>query len=246
MMKRVRATIMVSLLSLTCTPVSSNCTVALPQDASPTEPVENDPPKSLDELLGIEEESDEKKSLLEERDRKNLEDRLQEREIQSDLESAITDMSVAAEIIRNESDVGLDLQRLQKSIIARLDAVIDEAKRRQQDENSSGSSSSSSSSSSQQSTSEPPSNSSGEKNGEETTASEQNQTKGSGSDESEISDTVQAGPQGVLLEESDVEWGRLPQRVREVIRQGMRESISRRYRSLTEAYYRRLAEEASK
>ena len=245
MMKRVRATIMVSLLSLTCTPVSSNCTVAPSQDANPIEPVENDPPKSLDELLGIEEESDEKKSLLEERDRKNLEDRLQEREIQSDLESAITDMSVAAEIIRNESDVGLDLQRLQKSIIARLDAVIDEAKRRQQDENSSASSSSSSSSS-QQSTSEPPSNSSGEKSGEETTASEQNQTKGSGSDESEISDTVQAGPQGVLLEESDVEWGRLPQRVREVIRQGMRESISRRYRSLTEAYYRRLAEEASK
>ena len=92
-MKRVRATIMVSLLSVTCTPVSSNCTIALSQDASPIEPVENDPPKSLDELLGIDEESEEKKSLLDERDRKNLEDRLQEREISSDLESAITDMS---------------------------------------------------------------------------------------------------------------------------------------------------------
>ena len=244
-MKHVSATIMISLLSLTCTPVSSNCTVALSQDAPPIEPAEDDPPKSLDELLGIEEGSDEKESLLEKRDRKNLEDRLQERDIQSDLESAITDMSVAAEIIQKKSDVGLDLQRLQKSIIARLDAVIDEAKRRQQEENSASSSSSSSSSSSQESTSEPPSNSSSEESGGENTASEKNQTEGSGSDESEISNIVQAAPEGVLLEESDVEWGRLPERVREVIRQGMRESISRRYRSLTEAYYRRLAEEAS-
>jgi hypothetical protein len=218
-----------------------------PEQVEPPRSNESDPPKSLDELLGIDGGSQEDGSLLDDRDKKNLDDRLDERELSSELESAISDMNVAAEIIARESYVGLDLQRLQKSIIARLDAVIDEAKRNQNKEQSSSSSSSSSSSESEPGSNEPPANPSGE-GGAQSTQNSENPSDSTGPD-GESSTTlgqVQAGNEGIMFEESDVEWGRLPKRVREVIRQGMRESISRRYRSLTEAYYRRLAEEASK
>ncbi|NCF38744.1 MAG: hypothetical protein GWP75_01340, partial [Planctomycetia bacterium] len=49
-----------------------------------------------------------------------------------------------------------------------------------------------------------------------------------------------------VLDESQVEWGSLPPRVRDLITQGMRDQMSQLYRSLTEAYYRRMAEEADR
>lgn len=45
------------------------------------------------------------------------------------------------------------------------------------------------------------------------------------------------------LDETRAEWGRLPARVREAVRQGMRDAMSPAYRRLTEEYYRRMAEE---
>jgi hypothetical protein len=48
------------------------------------------------------------------------------------------------------------------------------------------------------------------------------------------------------LDESRVEWGRLPERVRELILQGRRDRVSTLYERITREYYRRLAEEASR
>tara|TARA_Y100000589_G_scaffold269483_2_gene261503 strand:+ start:795 stop:1541 length:747 start_codon:yes stop_codon:yes gene_type:complete len=247
MMRRIGITLVsfVTSLFITSSPV---CSIYVRQDDRPTQSErssEKDPPRSLDELLGIDEGPEEGESPLENRDRKRLDDRLQEREIGSDLESAIEDMDIAADMISVDGNFGLDLQRLQKSIIDRLDAVIEEAKRRQQQQQSSGSSSSSDSTS-EQSTNDPPSNTSGQQQeGDEGSSGTGAETDGSASGQPQAVNIVQSGSEGVLFEESDVEWGRLPDRVREVIRQGMRESISRRYKALTEAYYRRLAEEAS-
>ena len=248
MMRMFGTTLVTSVMSLLFTS-SLVCSNDARQDDPPKKSEksgEKDPPKSLDELLGIDEGSGDDDSLLENRDRKKLEDRLQEREIESDLESAIDDMDLAAEMISTDGNVGLDLQRLQQSIIDRLDAVIEEAKRRQEEQQSSSSSSSSSESSSEQPTSEPPSNTSGDRQeGDEGSAAAGERADGPASGQPQTMNVVQSGSEGVLFEESDVEWGRLPDRVRDVIRQGMRESISRRYKALTEAYYRRLAEEAS-
>jgi hypothetical protein len=55
-------------------------------------------------------------------------------------------------------------------------------------------------------------------------------------------DAAQGGP----LEQSEAEWGRLPARTREAVRQGLREKMSTTYRWWTEQYYRRIAEEARK
>jgi len=51
---------------------------------------------------------------------------------------------------------------------------------------------------------------------------------------------------GKMLDESQSEWGNLPERVRDVIRQGSRDRIASLYQRLTEEYYRRMAEDASK
>jgi hypothetical protein len=45
------------------------------------------------------------------------------------------------------------------------------------------------------------------------------------------------------FDESRAEWGRLPPRVRDAVRQGFRDPMSAAYRRLTQEYYRRLAEE---
>ncbi|MEX2213577.1 MAG: hypothetical protein WD768_05590, partial [Phycisphaeraceae bacterium] len=52
-------------------------------------------------------------------------------------------------------------------------------------------------------------------------------------------DAAQGGP----IEESRIEWGRLPARIRSELEQGLGEKFSPLYKKLTEAYYRRLAEE---
>ena len=73
-----------SLLVLFCITVSAENVSMIAQDSQPGEPPrsrDEDPPRSLDELLGIEEESADENTLLEERDRKNLDDKLQERSI---------------------------------------------------------------------------------------------------------------------------------------------------------------------
>ena len=48
------------------------------------------------------------------------------------------------------------------------------------------------------------------------------------------------------FDESRVEWGQLPPRVRDAVRQGVRDPMSAAYRRLTQEYYRRLAEEGRK
>ena len=42
------------------------------------------------------------------------------------------------------------------------------------------------------------------------------------------------------------EWGNLPPRTRDMVQQGVREKMSSVYRRWTEAYYRRIAEEAKR
>ena len=48
-----------------------------------------------------------------------------------------------------------------------------------------------------------------------------------------------------VLQEGRSEWGRLPQRIREIMSQARRDRISAIYQQATEAYYRRMAEEKS-
>jgi hypothetical protein len=48
-----------------------------------------------------------------------------------------------------------------------------------------------------------------------------------------------------VIDSSSAGWGELPERVRERLVEGSSDYFSTLYEALTEAYYRRLAEEAS-
>ena len=209
--------------------------------AAPSASPRDDPP-SLDELLGIEEAETAAEETTRPADgsdddpqRRRLDERLAERPAADDLREAISAMTATHARLSTEGDAGLATQRLQEEAIRRLDALIAGAERQRRQRSSS--SRSSSSQSSRQPTPSPPSG-----GGDPRDASGSPQGSESGDGEGEPPPFEQ-GELGRLLEEGRVEWGRLPDRLRELVRQGRRDRISAPYRRWTEEYYRRIAEE---
>ncbi|MCH2160522.1 MAG: hypothetical protein MK085_01475 [Phycisphaerales bacterium] len=197
-------------------------------------------PPSLDDLLGIEEteDTDETDAIADAERQRNLERALGEEKPADAFKAAVSDMQESAGLLRKNQSTGLGTQRLQARIVERLQILIDSAKKQQQQQQQS--SSSSSSSSSQQNP--------GRQQGEQSQQNQGQQQNPSPSDSTEAG-TPPNPEHAVLegeLEETGMEWGNLPPRIRERINQGMRDRVSELYRSLTEAYYRRMAEEASR
>ena len=202
---------------------------------------------SLDELLGIEESDDagdERGSdtdALTENERKKIDDRLNERELADAFSAAIKDMEVAARMLEESRSTGIDVQRLQKEIMSRLDAVINEATQQQQQQQSS--------SSQQQQQQQQQQQSEQNQVPQQPSPSDQSESQQAPSQQGESEEQLPPGRQEsqfqAMFEESDVEWGNLPERMRNLLRQGMRESVSRMYQNLTESYYRRIAEDAT-
>jgi len=192
-----------------------------------------DEPPSLDELLGIEEEAPGDEGAAE--SARRVGERLRERPVADDFREAIAQMRRSTELLRDAGDVGLDAQRAQLEAIRRLDALIEGAERQRQRQRQRGSPSGSPEQ--QPSPPESSSSSSGEPQGARRpgAAAEGGEAEPPPFEEAEL---------GRLLEEGRVEWGQLPERVRELVRQGRRDRVSSIYRRLTEEYYRRLAEEA--
>ena len=199
---------------------------------------------SLDELLGIDEsddaENESESDAMAENERKKIDDRLNERQIADAFSAAIKDMDVAARMLDESRSTGIDVQRLQKEIMSRLDAVIDEASQQQQQQQQSSSSQQQQQQQQQSDQSQVP---------QQPEPSSQSDPKQASSQQGESNEQLPPGRQEsqfqVMFEESDVEWGNLPERMRNLLRQGMRESVSKMYRNLTESYYRRIAEDAT-
>ena len=160
-------------------------------------------------------------------------------------EQAVAAMDDVSLRLGRDLDAGLDTQRKQEQILAKLDQVIAAARQQQSSSSSSSGSSGSSSSARQQDTgSGTPS--------ESMTQGQQDQSQGQpASARSAGENAGQASPGQVgevrpgegPLEELRKEWGSLPPRLRDEISEGLQERFSPVYRSLTEQYYKRLAEE---
>ena len=192
------------------------------------------PQRSLDELLGLEEEEDDTAGVAQREAHEELQRRLTQQEITDAFQEAILKMHISAEQLDERFNTGLGTQRVQQEVLAKLTQLIDEAKKQQ----CSGSSSSSSSSGASKPQPKP-------QPGKRSTSQGQ-RSEGPSSD----SDAVEAPPMregeiNSVLEESRTEWGALPQRVRDALNQGRRDKYSSLYEQLTQEYYRRLAEEAS-
>ena len=196
---------------------------------SEPEPVSSDPLPSLDELLGLEEQGQGSDDPNDEA----LQDILSPREAGEALGQAITLMDRVAQRIGDESDVSLPTQRLQEDILRKLDQVIESAQNNQQGGGGSSSSAQSSSSSSQQ---QPDQQQQGEQNSSQS-------GDASNPDQANMPGGTSVASPGDALAPNGVSWGALPQRIRDALSQGISDRYSEMYRSLTEDFYKSLAEE---
>lgn len=195
-----------------------------PEKTSP----KSDPLPSLDELLGLEEQSpstDPNDDALNEI--------LSPREAGEALGDAVNLMDRVAQRMERDGDLSIATQRLQEDILRKLDQVIESAQNNQQQGGGGSSSSQSSSSSNQQQPNQQQQQGEGQQQGSPGNESGQESMPGGSST---------ASP-GDALAPDGVSWGALPQRVRDALSQGFSDKYSELYRSLTEEYYRALAED---
>ncbi|MBX3361119.1 MAG: hypothetical protein KF705_06725 [Phycisphaeraceae bacterium] len=195
-----------------------------------------DPPKrlpSLDELLGLRQAGaeDAEVRLPEEPGRTALDDKLSAEEAAEAFQQAVRLMEQTAARLDPGQDIGLVTQRLQEDAVRKLDAVIAAAMQNQQ-----SSSSSSSSSSSQQEQQQQPN----QQQREQQEAQSQESSQG---DPSEGTPPGRRDGQMNSVELNAAAWGALPARLRDALVQGSSDRFSSIYQTMTEQYYRRLAEE---
>ena len=188
-----------------------------------------DPLPSLDELLGLEEEPTVAPPSQQETE---LERKLTAQDAADALQQALALMDDTASRLTQPGGTGLETQRLQEDIIRKLDAVIEAAQQNQ----GQGSGSSAGSQSQQSKPSNDP--------GKQQSGGAQAAPGQGGGDAAPMhgeNTDAQLGPQQLLDASA---WGSLPERLRDSVRQGLSDPFSAAYRAMTEAYYRRLAEEA--
>jgi len=200
-----------------------------------------DPGGSLDDLLGLEETEEQRtaREAAEAEAEAALQRALEEERISDAFKDAVRQMALSASLLGEKFDAGIGTQRIQEDILRKLDQLIESA--RKQQSNSSSSSSSSSQQQQQQQQSRP----------QQQNQASQNQTNPQAASNENPDDSGVFPPEdarniGTMLEETDVEWGSLPARVRDQLLQSMRDRPSALYRKLTQEYYRRLAEESTR
>lgn len=193
---------------------------------------EDDPLPTLDELLGLDsaEETD-GEDVAEETDATGAElDRELDpgKPIADEFLEAVGLMRESATRLSGQTDTGVVTQRLQEDILRRLDELIDKAGEQ-------SSSSSSSSSEQEQQQRQQPNQQSRDENQANINENQDTTNPPGGQD-------ARLGAQATL---DGARWGNLPERLRDALLQGSSDSYSSLYKSMTETYYRRLAEEAS-
>jgi DNA mismatch repair ATPase MutL len=216
---------------------------------------QQEPPKSLDELLGV---PSAPKSAPESPDggvapaasgddaatseqKQRLEKSLDEASVEDLVQRAVEGMKSASARLTDSKDPGIGTQRIQEDVVKTLDRLLAEAQKRQQKK--------SSGSKKQKQSKSDPSEQNGQQQKQQSRKQQQSKPSPSGSDSKESPndqnrDNAVAATQE--LSESRIEWGQLPERVRELVLQGRRDRVSTIYERLTREYYRRLAEEASR
>ncbi len=158
-------------------------------------------------------------------------------------QQAVDEMDTVSLRLGRAYDPGLETQRMQEQIIARLDQVIESA--REQSQSQSGGGGSGGSADAQPRDEDAGSEQLADQNQSEAVSAEGSQTSRSTGENRGGPSSGQVGsvsPRDGSFEELRKEWGNLPPRLRNELTEGMREPFSPIYRTLTEAYYRRLAE----
>lgn len=203
-------------------------------DAAPKKETAKEAPPSLDDLLGLEGDKDNAAEQAARQNQEELERRLSDVELGDVFDVALEKMGISADLLDVDLDSGLGTQRVQQDILARLDQLIDIAKQMSQQQQMSSSSSGS-----------------GQPKPKPGAEQQQQQANGqrsqSGNQDGQGTEPPpgQEGDINTIIQETGSEWGHLPERLREMLEQAQKSHISGLYRTLTEQYYKRLAEEGS-
>jgi hypothetical protein len=184
---------------------------------------------SLDEMLGL---VDEAAPPATDPFDAALDRMLTATEAAEQFEQAIQLMDDTVERLSQPGGTDLVTQRLQEDILRKLDAIIASGEQNQQQ----GSGGSSSPSSGQQpSSANRPTPQTGGAQASSGRGENTGQTTPPGAEDPSLRSQT-------LMDAAA--WGALPDRLRDALQQGLNEPFSAAYRRLTEAYYRRLAEQA--
>ena len=225
-----------------------------PKDPSTvTPPARKDEPRSLDDLLGVPKlgtAGEQAAASAEDAARREQETRLErslnEASMQDLVQRMVEGMKSASDRLTDSKDAGLGTQRIQEEVVKTLDRLLEEAQKQQ------GKKSSSSKKKQQKPGKEGEKQDPSEQNGQQQkqrSSSQSSQSSKPSSDSQDASSDAQRDDsvaEGQELSETRIEWGQLPERVRELVLQGRRDRVSTIYERLTREYYRRLAEEASR
>lgn len=165
------------------------------------------------------------------------------------LSSALDDLRRSAGLLK-ENEPGLSTQRLQESAVRKLDELIQAARRMQQEQQQQNQQQRNQQRQQNQQNGE---QQNGEQAKQPTPARPQNDPSRANQPgapqqpgANEPPPRVDPAQDMAQFDESRTAWGQLPARVRDAVRQGMRDPVSAAYRKMTQDYYRRMAEEARK
>lgn len=195
-------------------------------EATKKPPSDDEPLPSLDELLGLPRNEAGVGGAEGSVDpaREELDRKLAPAEAAAEFERTVELMKQAASRLGESRDAGVGTQRLQDDIVKRLDQLISAAERNQQQSQSKSKQQKQQKQQSQQ-------------------QRQQSQTN-KGDTRSQVDPPArQDGPLAPPKPAASAAWGNLPEHVRESLIQGLGDRFSSLYQSMTESYYKRLAEE---
>lgn len=229
-------------LAQTATPPAPPTTPPASKPA-PTPPPAEDP--TLDDLLGIPGTKPAEKPADPATDTKTdtpkpdapkpndaLDQQLSQDQSPEDFQQAVELMRRAEDRLARAKDAGIDTQRLQQDVLLKLDKLIAMA---QQNQNQS---SKSKSKSKQQKPDE-----SQQQQQQSSQSQQQQQGQQQGAQAGDPSVAKQEGQGRTPAAGGAAAWGNLPEHIRDSLRQGRGDRFSSVYKSLTEQYYKRLAED---
>ncbi|MEK6702754.1 MAG: hypothetical protein AABZ53_10860 [Planctomycetota bacterium] len=219
----------------------------VPSAAQPAEPRTG--PKrleSLDELLGIAGEKPSTARATLSPDASALNQQLSPQEIRDEFDKALALMHQTADRVETGKDVGLETQRMQEEIIRMLDKVLEESRKQEQKQKQQQQQQQQQSGQQNQNASQDPKNGQQqqqERKGQQDKGQETQAGNASGNKDGMQRITGDIKPPPL---QGSAAWGNLPAHIRESLTQGFTDNFSAKYRRLTEAYYKRLAEEPKK
>ncbi|MCC6678203.1 MAG: hypothetical protein IT436_13765 [Phycisphaerales bacterium] len=198
------------------------------EDATPARTEPGPALPGLDDLLGLPGEGGGGVEPARDPSRDALDQQLDLEAPGDPFEQAVELMGRSAVRLVDARDAGLGTQRIQEEVIRKLDKMIDEAQKSQQQQSSKSKSRSQSQQQQQQRQETQAQTKSGDNTGQTNVPGRQD------------------GPRREGAPPSTAAWGNLPEHVREALMQGFSDRFSSLYQSMTEAYYRKLAEEPKK